>query len=99
MIRESRSNCYKALCLRWPRASENTPTPSAPLGSETVPTVTPALTVRVSDWGCETAPKLSFTVTLKVELPVVLGVPVIAPVEEFKVRPAGKISVVIVQVL
>ena len=36
--------------------------------------------------------------TLKVDVPAVVGVPVIAPVEEFRVRPAGSAPLTIDQV-
>ncbi len=42
---------------------------------------------------------LSFTVTLKVEAPLVLGVPLITPVAAAKVRPAGNDPKVTVQLL
>ena len=47
----------------------------------------------------EVAPVLSFTVTLKVEVPAVVGVPAIAPLVEFKVRPGGSDPLLTVHLL
>ncbi len=45
----------------------------------------------VIEKGCgdEAAPLLSFTVTLKLNLPAVVGVPPIIPLEAFSVNPPG----------
>ena len=47
----------------------------------------------------EMSPALSLTVTLKEEAPAVVGGPLITPVDEFRVRPAGSDPVVSVQLL
>src|SRR5690242_8859793 len=47
----------------------------------------------VAVWGLA-----SLTCTVKLLVPVPVGVPVIAPVEEFRLRPAGRLPVVIDQV-
>jgi hypothetical protein len=36
----------------------------------------------------------SFTCTVKLLVPVVVGVPIITPVEEFMLRPAGRLPLV-----
>jgi len=56
----------------------------------------PLTTFRVKPFFAE-APPLSVTVAVKLEDPVVVGVPVIAPVE-FSESPAGKDPLVTVQV-
>jgi hypothetical protein len=60
-----------------------------------------ATTVSENCCGCEVAPLLSFTVTLKLKgLPVALvGVPVITPVDALRERPGGRDPVVTVHEL
>ncbi len=65
--------------------------PTLPLGSDVVVTVSPVAIAIDSGCGGETAPALSFVVTLKLNgLPVALvGVPPIAPLDAFSVKPGG----------
>ena len=62
-------------------------------------TVTPATTVMERACAGEVVLALSFTVTLKDEVPAVEALPVMAPVEAFKDRPTGNDPVVTVQLL
>jgi hypothetical protein len=49
--------------------------------------------------GDEVVPVLSFTVTLNEEVPAVVGVPLMTPVEAARDNPAGSVPVVTVQLL
>ena len=55
----------------------------------------------VIDNGCagEVLPALSFTVTLNEEAPAALGVPLMTPVEAARLKPAGSVPVLTVQLL
>jgi hypothetical protein len=55
----------------------------------------------VIDNGCagEVLPALSFTVTLNEEVPEVVGVPLITPVEAASDNPAGSVPLLTVQLL
>jgi hypothetical protein len=49
-----------------------------------------AITIDIAaDFVCTGEP-LSFTVTVKLEVPVAVGVPEITPVDEARVKPAGR---------
>jgi hypothetical protein len=50
-----------------------------------------------SGWAGEVPPKLSVTVTLNEKLPLAVGVPVMAPLEEISERPPGSDPDVTVQ--
>lgn len=70
-----------------------------PLGSEFVVMLGLATTTMDKAFAGEVLPALSLTVTLNVEVPVALGVPLMTPVDEFRDRPAGSNPVVTVQLL
>jgi hypothetical protein len=55
----------------------------------------------IIDRGCagDVLPALSFTVTLNEEVPPVLGVPLITPVEAARLKPAGSVPLLTVQLL
>jgi len=59
--------------------------------------VGPVTVVMPSAAGGEVAPPLSLTVTLNEELPAVVGVPPITPVEAFRDKPAGSEPLATVQ--
>ncbi len=60
--------------------------------------VTPVM-ARVNCTAGEVPPKLSLTVTLNVEDPVLVGVPLMVPLDAFKVSPAGSDPRVTTQLL
>ena len=47
---------------------------------------------------CAVRDPLSVTRTVKFEVPAVVGVPVIAPVDPFNVKPAGKLPAIVAHV-
>ena len=49
----------------------------------------PATTVMTRVFGGDVAPALSVTVQLRLKGPAVVGVPVMAPVLEFRLKPGG----------
>jgi len=51
------------------------------------------------DAGGEVLPALSFTVTLNEKVPAVVGVPLIVPLLALKLRPAGSVPLLTVQLL
>jgi hypothetical protein len=55
----------------------------------------------VIDNGCagEVLPALSFTVTLNEEAPAALGVPLMTPEDAARLKPAGSVPVLTVQLL
>ena len=67
------------------------------MGSEVV-VMTGGVTIVRVNVCCAVAPPLSVTVTVNVDVLVAVGVPVIAPVEEFSARGAGNDPVVTAQV-
>jgi hypothetical protein len=69
------------------------------LGSGVVVTVTPAPIVMDKGWAGDVAPALSLTVMLKENVPLAVGVPVIAPLAVFRVKPLGSDPVLTVQLL
>lgn len=70
-----------------------------PLGNDVV--VTAGGVRIVIDRGCaaEVSPELSFTVTLKVEVPLAVGGPPIVPLKAFSDNPAGNDPDATVQLL
>ena len=74
-------------------------TPTVPPGSDVVRTDGPAITVMESGCAGEVFPRLSLTVTLNEEVPVALGVPLITPLEEFRLKPPGSDPLLTVQLL
>lgn len=71
---------------------------TSPGGSDVVVMLGRNTTVMDNDAGVEVMPALSLTVTLKEDVPVLLGVPLITPVDVFSERPAGSFPLVNVQV-
>ena len=61
--------------------------------------VTPATTVMDSGCAGDVLPALSFTVTLNDDAPVADGVPLIVPLLALKLRPAGSVPLLTVQLL
>src|SRR5580704_17159468 len=61
--------------------------------------VTPAVIMIDSALGADVLPTLSLTVTLKLEVPATVGVPLITPLEAFSDKPAGSVPVLTVQLL
>ncbi len=57
------------------------------------------VTVMEKGWGKEVAPALSWTVTLKKEVPATAGVPLIMPLEDPRVKPLGSDPALTVQFL
>ena len=70
-----------------------------PFGRFVVVMVRPEVMVMESTTPGEVFPALSLTVTVKLEVPAVLAEPLITPVDEFRVRPAGNDPTVTVQEL
>ena len=73
------------------------PTPTSPFGKEVVEMVTPVMVIDRLAAG-EVMLSLSFTVTLNEAVPVVVGVPLMAPLEELRERPAGRDPLETIQV-
>ncbi len=71
-------------------------TNTSPLGSEAVEMVTlPMVMDKAAD---EVAPAVSVKVTLKLGVPEAVGVPLMTPVDEARVRPAGSVPLLTAQV-
>ncbi len=68
-----------------------------PLGSGFVVMVTGLVTVMENAWAGEVAPGLSWTVTLKLEVPTAVGVPLMVPLEDPRVKPLGSDPLLTVQ--
>ena len=67
------------------------------MGNELVLIVSPVLIAIDRDL-LALAPIVSITRTVKLDVPVALGVPLITPVEAFKLSPAGSDPLIILQV-
>jgi hypothetical protein len=75
--------------------------PMVPAGRVVVVMTGADVIASVNDCGCDIVPKLSLTVTLKLNgLPdALVGVPLMVPVEVLRVRPGGKDPMVTVHEL
>ena len=51
--------------------------------------ITSPAALRPANWGIETVPVLSLTVTQKLYIPLAIGVPEMAPVAGLRVKPGG----------
>ena len=68
-----------------------------PAGSAVVAMLGGPLMTTVNGCGLEVKPPESLALTVKLYPPVVVGVPLITPVEAFKVKPGGKLAKATVQ--